>query len=463
MLDLFSIYRPLSTVNGQTVTTYHYGRDIGSLPFYGINSPEGGYNLAGDYYTSFGETSFLKNTYHPYFDAQRAANPDWVAATDPDLPRPSQGQAEQVVAKYEQLSGLTHNGLLNANDLLVGGVMAELHPYWERMLIDTTLQELATTSERQQLDAHYMQNGISTVQSILDTPAYTSSTTVQFACAQSTAFLQLSEADKVAFTGMALADQWELIYIEPTSRTAFIASADKPQQGNATSSHAAYSSPIIGLSADKKAMDLDAVLARFEALRSSSGRDFEAEFEQVFQQQTQQLDFNSVATELKGVYQLYSGVLNRTPDQSGFEYWLKDYNSGNTLEEIAVGFTGSIEFQNQLGNAPGQQATIDQILSALYQVVLGRTADADGLAWWKDQYENNGYTLGNVVTGFTWSDEYESKVDEQTHAWLAATYGPNLLQLDYAGLGFSQSDIDAIQPVGVYDLNANDGYEGIVL
>lgn len=451
----------LSTLDtGQVMSENMFGRSQANLPY--TVAKQGGWTLASDYMSNFMDGYyFLGSDYYPYYDAKIAANAAYDAKVDPNVPEPNQGQASALTDKYKELTGKNSLALTIDAGLVSAGAQAESLPYYERMLVHSAIQQVADSSDSQLMNNNYYQSGLSSVLSVINNETYNDALLVQFAYAQSAVFLQLSQSDKATYTTLSLSDQWELIYIDQGQRSAFINSQDQPYKAHAYSSQSAYSSSSGGLKDERNDMDLDAVLARFDAARSASGVDYQVEFETVFQAQTQSMDFSSIADELKGVFQLYRGVLGRAPDQDGFEYWVKEINDGYSLEQLAEGFVNSAEYQNKVGS--GQSVTFDQTLTSLYNVVLEREPDTEGYSWWKDKYENEGYTLGNVATGFTWSSEFEAKVDEETMAWLAVTYGANLTGMDYNALHFDQAEIAAIQPVGTYDINNDNGYAGIVL
>ncbi len=86
------------------------------------------------------------------------------------------------------------------------------------------------------------------------------------------------------------------------------------------------------------ATDLDAgqVVVRF--FRSQ-------EFQSQNQEGTQLFTELSRAEQIEAFYQ---NILNRTPDAEGYEYWIDRADAGMTIEDIAVGFIHSSEFQTQL-------------------------------------------------------------------------------------------------------------------
>jgi len=88
------------------------------------------------------------------------------------------------------------------------------------------------------------------------------------------------------------------------------------------------------------------------------------------------LDADAVAP----LWRLYSAALGRVPDEDGLRFWADLLAEGAIAEEdLAPIFTRSEEFG-------ARTAGLDDtaFVSMLYEDVLGREADADGLAFWED-------------------------------------------------------------------------------
>ncbi len=108
------------------------------------------------------------------------------------------------------------------------------------------------------------------------------------------------------------------------------------------------------------------------------------------------------AANMGAVYRLYGATLSRTPDAAGFEGWVNALAGGRSLAGITTGFINSTEFQSLYG-ALNNGAFVAQ----LYNNVLRRAPDADGLAGWLDRL-NGGAARESVVNGFSQSAEYQS-------------------------------------------------------
>ncbi len=105
--------------------------------------------------------------------------------------------------------------------------------------------------------------------------------------------------------------------------------------------------------------------------------------------------------EVGAVARLYFAAFDRLPDADGLAYWVEQYraNPGN-LEAIADQFAISGEFAELMGLDLGDMGFIDQ----LYLNVLKRLADPTGLQYWLDVF-TAGASRGSMVLFFAESEE----------------------------------------------------------
>lgn len=93
---------------------------------------------------------------------------------------------------------------------------------------------------------------------------------------------------------------------------------------------------------------------------------------------------------------LYIAILGRNPEPAGFGYWCDTLaNNGGTqaaLNAITIGFGKSPEF---IGTYGGQ--TTSAAITLMYNNVLNRAPDANGLSYWTAQY-NSYIAQGNTVS-----------------------------------------------------------------
>lgn len=114
-----------------------------------------------------------------------------------------------------------------------------------------------------------------------------------------------------------------------------------------------------------------------------------------------------VSNEWAGVMidRFYNDALGRGADDAGRQHWLGQVASGVRIETIGAHFYGSPEYFAQAGG------TNEGFVRALYRDLLGREADAGGLASWAAALDSGAMTTGDVAAGFYASIESrESRV-----------------------------------------------------
>jgi len=82
---------------------------------------------------------------------------------------------------------------------------------------------------------------------------------------------------------------------------------------------------------------------------------------------------NQVATKSNtvSIAQLYQAALGRQPDKSGLDYYVSNFQTGQSLGDFANGFLNSPEFTSKFGNINSISKTT--YITELYQNVLGRS------------------------------------------------------------------------------------------
>ena len=102
------------------------------------------------------------------------------------------------------------------------------------------------------------------------------------------------------------------------------------------------------------------------------------------------------------IERLYNGLLGRQSDEDGLNFWMDKLMNGATVQEMLEGFLNSDEYK-AMGKSPE-----DTILD-FYEGLLGRTAETEGFNHWMEQYRN-GMSLSEIGThGFLDSDEFLSR------------------------------------------------------
>ena len=138
--------------------------------------------------------------------------------------------------------------------------------------------------------------------------------------------------------------------------------------------------------------------------------------------------------EARQVYRLYQATLGRAPDTGGHSGWTQQLAEGrNTLDGVAAGFVGSQEFQNTYGALDNAG-----FVTLLYNNVLGRAPDANGLAGWTAQLDG-GSSRQSVVLGFSESAEFQNNTNAAalsfTEGQSPALWSDDVFRLYQATLG----------------------------
>jgi len=123
---------------------------------------------------------------------------------------------------------------------------------------------------------------------------------------------------------------------------------------------------------------------------------------------------DSIATDVNGsagkAYRVYKAAFNRDPetgDKSGLGYWIAQIDKGMDLIEVSARFVDSNEFRTLYGTNP----TNEQFLTKLYTNVLGRQPEASGYNWWLNELNTNpAKTKAKVLADFAESPENQTGV-----------------------------------------------------
>ena len=141
-------------------------------------------------------------------------------------------------------------------------------------------------------------------------------------------------------------------------------------------------------------------------IRDNSGRDGDVQVTGV-----ERLVFSdaAVAFDVFGTagkaYRIYEAVLGRAPDLEGLGYWINDMDNGVSLTTIAQGFIASAEFTRKYGANP----SYDTYINLLYQNILGRAPDAEGLKYWVSNMQKGIDSPAVVLASF--SEGFENKAN----------------------------------------------------
>ncbi|MEM7272727.1 MAG: DUF4214 domain-containing protein [Actinomycetota bacterium] len=99
---------------------------------------------------------------------------------------------------------------------------------------------------------------------------------------------------------------------------------------------------------------------------------------------------------------LYAAFFERDPELAGAQYWYGQSKAGVSLDTVAWSFSQSAEFLARYG-----ETTSEQFLTIVYQNVLGRGPDQEGLDYWLGQIAN-GLDRSGAVRWIAASQEFKN-------------------------------------------------------
>lgn len=105
-------------------------------------------------------------------------------------------------------------------------------------------------------------------------------------------------------------------------------------------------------------------------------------------------------------YRLYRAAFDRTPDTPGLGYWIAQLDRGLSLQDVAWNFINSVEFQQKYG----ANLSNEGFITALYNNVLHRAPDANGLAYWTGVIQGGYLTRHGMLAEFSESPENIAQV-----------------------------------------------------
>jgi len=102
------------------------------------------------------------------------------------------------------------------------------------------------------------------------------------------------------------------------------------------------------------------------------------------------------------IFRLYNATFDRFPDYQGIEYWInKNLSSENSYRQTAHSFILSNEYKEKYGTEDNNK----DFLNNLYSNVLNRTPDEAGLSYWLGQLNTQSESRVEVLMGFSESNE----------------------------------------------------------
>jgi hypothetical protein len=111
------------------------------------------------------------------------------------------------------------------------------------------------------------------------------------------------------------------------------------------------------------------------------------------------------------VNDFYRGLLNRFPDNDGFNYWRQQMRQAQCTSAAAVqqlSYTIALDFM-QSPEYAARNRNNTQYVEDLYNGILRRAGDCDGFTFWINEL-NNGASRASVLESFTESPEFQTRV-----------------------------------------------------
>jgi len=323
--------------------------------------------------------------------------------------------------------------------------------YWDYDLGKTVYVEYEMATGATGVAQDYYEKGPDAVQDELS--PFFDKPDVQAAFAESALYLSLTQDQRWDYGQMEREDQYEMLFVD--------------DYDTYMASNKAFN--LLNLSMwdleVKQHVEID--LADIGDRLSKAGIDGYEWFREEFEAETTVMRYEGVQAVVDPIARLYYGVLGRTPEKDGFEYWIEKSNDGAVLQDMAADFAWSKEFLGDVDLNVGP--TAEQLVIALYENVLDRAPDGEGYEWWLDKAElaiehdlrggtvpgttditlisgeDEVFTFGRIVTGFTESEEFVDSMVADVYAIEVAHWGVNLEDLIDADLGFEPVDLVGIE------------------
>ena len=275
---------------------------------------------------------------------------------------------------------------------------------------------------------------------------------VQAAFAESALYLSLTQDQRWAYGQMEREDQYEMLFVDPSDYDSYMAS------------NQAFNLLNMKMWTLEQNQHVEIDLTDIGERLADAGIDGYEWFRAEFEVETAVIKYQGVQDVIDPLARLYYGVLGRTPEKDGFEYWIETSNDGVVLQDIAADFAWSKEFLGPDVDM-NQGPTAEQLIMALYENVLDRAPDGEGYEWWLEKAElafehdlrggtvpgttditlisgeDEVFTFGRIVTGFTESPEFVDAMVADVYAIEVAHWGVNLEDLIDADLGFDPVDL----------------------
>lgn len=124
--------------------------------------------------------------------------------------------------------------------------------------------------------------------------------------------------------------------------------------------------------------------------------------------------------EFSQITELYIAYFNRAPDAIGLYYWGTEYERGFTLAQMASSFFEQAETRATYASVldhNGNLTNTNAFVSAVYNNVLGRSPDSSGFAYWVNELKfNPNITPPNFILSIINGAKYPGNPTQQTAA-----------------------------------------------
>ena len=108
--------------------------------------------------------------------------------------------------------------------------------------------------------------------------------------------------------------------------------------------------------------------------------------------------------EAKSISRLYSAAFDRYPDKGGLNFWIRQFDNGQSLNAIAARFNSSPEFIETYGELSNQA-----YVETVFQNVLGRAPAQEGVVFFTSRLDDGRTTTSRVLANISESPENVAK------------------------------------------------------
>jgi len=118
-------------------------------------------------------------------------------------------------------------------------------------------------------------------------------------------------------------------------------------------------------------------------------------------------------TETLAVMDYYRGLLNRLPDDAGYRYWVQRFQAAQCVGAEAIRSEADAITQAffQGSEYAARERSDTQYVTDLYDAMLRRGGDRQGVAYWIGQLESGARTRDEVRRAFLAAPEFNARLD----------------------------------------------------